>query len=82
MSRRVQLSLRAEQDLDQILNWLQQRSPQGATAWLKRWNETLSSCPATFNQPNAPSCRRLRFTFPILWTLGYNVRKDIVNRIV
>jgi plasmid stabilization system protein ParE len=33
----------AEIDLEQILSWLNQRSPRGAKLWLNRWNEALQS---------------------------------------
>lgn len=41
MSYRVELSARAQQDLDGILTWLHSRSPEGAAAWLARWREVL-----------------------------------------
>jgi len=41
MSFAVQLLWRAERDVDQILAWLQQRSPQGAAAWNLAWKDTL-----------------------------------------
>jgi plasmid stabilization system protein ParE len=41
MSFAVQLLWRAERDVDQILAWLQQRSPQGAAAWHLAWKDTL-----------------------------------------
>ncbi len=41
MKYRVELSFKAERDLDYILNWLQQRSPQGASTWYRRWKKLL-----------------------------------------
>jgi plasmid stabilization system protein ParE len=37
MSTEVELSFRAEKDLDDILAWMASRSPQGARMWLARW---------------------------------------------
>ena len=39
MTYQVELSFRAERDLDQILAWLSNRSRQGAASWLRRWNK-------------------------------------------
>ena len=39
MSYDVELSFRAERDLDRILGWIAERSPQGARNWLQRWKE-------------------------------------------
>ena len=39
MSTEVELSFRAEKDLDDILAWIASRSPQGARMWLARWKE-------------------------------------------
>lgn len=39
MTYQVKLTLQAERDLDHILEWLTQRSPQGAASWLRRWDE-------------------------------------------
>ena len=39
MSTEVELSFRAEKDLDAILAWISGRSPQGARMWLARWKE-------------------------------------------
>jgi plasmid stabilization system protein ParE len=41
MSHRVEISRQAERDLLQIQSWLQDRSPQGAAAWLDSWQEIL-----------------------------------------
>jgi plasmid stabilization system protein ParE len=41
MTYRVQLTFRAERDVDHILNYLVRRSPQGAATWAARWNEIL-----------------------------------------
>ncbi len=37
----VQLLWRAERDIDQILTWLHQRSPQGAATWHRAWKDTI-----------------------------------------
>jgi plasmid stabilization system protein ParE len=42
MSFQVELSRRAEGDLDRILAWIAERSPQGARNWLTRWEEVLA----------------------------------------
>ena len=50
MSTEVELSFRAEKDLDDILAWIASRSPQGARMWLARWKEVcrlLSERPET-----------------------------------
>ena len=50
MSTEVELSFRAEKDLDDILAWIVSRSPQGARMWLARWKEVcrlLSERPET-----------------------------------
>ena len=39
MSTEVELSFRAEKDLDGILTWIAARSPQGARMWLVQWKE-------------------------------------------
>ena len=39
MRYEVELSFRAEKDLDEILGWIAGRSPQGARRWLTRWEE-------------------------------------------
>ena len=31
----------AERDLDQIIGWIKNRSPQGASTWFQRWLEVL-----------------------------------------
>lgn len=41
MKFRVELLTQAEQDLDHILAWLRERSPQGSSAWYQRWLEVL-----------------------------------------
>lgn len=51
MSFRVDLTSRAERDVDAILGWIHERSPQGAATWYRRWNEVLRSLLA-----NAGSC--------------------------
>ena len=51
MKREINLTRRAEADLDSILTWLESRSPSGAVVWLK-------SLEATFEwlEENAASC--------------------------
>ncbi len=39
MSTDVELSFRSERDLDDILAWIANRSPQGARTWLAQWEE-------------------------------------------
>jgi plasmid stabilization system protein ParE len=41
MTFRVHLTSRAERDVDHILDYLFQRSPQGAATWAARWDEVL-----------------------------------------
>ena len=41
MTYDVELSLRAERDLDLILSWISERSPQGARNWIERWDEVV-----------------------------------------
>ena len=41
MTYRAGLTYRAERDLDHILAWLVERSPAGAAAWLRRWQEVI-----------------------------------------
>ena len=41
MKFNAQLSWRAERDLDRILAWLNERSPQGAASWLRVWDQTF-----------------------------------------
>jgi plasmid stabilization system protein ParE len=41
MSLDVQFLWRAERDVDHILAWLGQRSPQGAAAWHQAWKDTV-----------------------------------------
>lgn len=50
MSTEVELSLRAEKDLDDILAWIASRSPQGARMWLARWKEV---CRLLSEQPES-----------------------------
>jgi len=50
MSKDVELSFRAERDLDDILAWIARRSPRGARTWLAQWEEVyklLSERPET-----------------------------------
>ena len=47
MKFHAHLLWRAQRDLDHILAWLNERSPQGAANWLRKWDETfaiLESC--------------------------------------
>ena len=41
MSFRVRLHPQAQEDLDVILAWLSQRSPEGARTWYSRWQDVL-----------------------------------------
>ena len=41
MKLRVELSPKAERDVDDILTWIGQRSTKGAHTWSKRWDEVL-----------------------------------------
>ena len=41
MTYRAGLTYRAERDLDHILAWLAERSPDGAAAWHRRWQEVI-----------------------------------------
>ena len=41
MTFRVELARRAKQDLDDILTWIERRSPQGALTWSLRWHEVI-----------------------------------------
>jgi plasmid stabilization system protein ParE len=41
MIYRVDLTFRAERDVDRILQWLSERSPQGAATWDRRWQQVL-----------------------------------------
>ena len=41
MTYRVELTFRAERDVDLILKYLSERSPQGASTWAARWDEIL-----------------------------------------
>jgi plasmid stabilization system protein ParE len=43
MKFNAHLLWRAERDVDHILNWLNERSPQGAASWLRRWDETFAT---------------------------------------
>lgn len=41
MTYQVHLTYRAERDVDRILQWLSERSAQGATTWDRRWQQVL-----------------------------------------
>lgn len=43
MKFNAQLLWRAERDLDHILSWLNERSPQGAASWLRVWDQTFAT---------------------------------------
>ena len=42
MTYRIILQPSAESDVDQIVGYLAERSPQGAAAWCKAWNKLLA----------------------------------------
>ena len=42
MKFRAHLLWRAERDVDHILMWLNERSPQGAANWLRCWDQTVA----------------------------------------
>jgi plasmid stabilization system protein ParE len=42
MNYRVELTARAERDVDNILAWIADKSPQGAGTWLRRLSEVLN----------------------------------------
>jgi plasmid stabilization system protein ParE len=46
MSYQVELTRRAERDVDGILAWLAHRSSQGAEAWYERFNQVLEQLAA------------------------------------
>ena len=55
MTSRVHLTFRAERDVDRILDFLVERSPQGAASWVARWNEVLLELSQSANhKPIAP----------------------------
>jgi len=55
MTFRVHLTFRAERDVDHILSFIVERSPQGAATWAARWHEVLQELSETANQkPIAP----------------------------
>jgi plasmid stabilization system protein ParE len=43
MKFQAKLSWRAERDVEHILGWLHERSPQGAASWLRVWDRTFAS---------------------------------------
>jgi plasmid stabilization system protein ParE len=43
MSFVVSLLWRAQRDLDHIVTWLAERSPQGSAVWLEKWDEIVES---------------------------------------
>jgi plasmid stabilization system protein ParE len=55
MKFNAQLLWRAERDLDRILTWLNQRSPQGAANWLRAWDQTFLTLKSSADEyPLAP----------------------------
>jgi plasmid stabilization system protein ParE len=42
MKVKVELLWRAERDVDHILLWLNERSPEGAANWLRVWDKTFA----------------------------------------
>ena len=42
MTYRVELTEQAEHDVDHILGWISNRSPQGAATWSRRFDKVLS----------------------------------------
>ena len=52
MSYQVELTARAERDVDGILAWLAQRSSQGAMTWYERFNHVLEQLAANAEQCN------------------------------
>jgi plasmid stabilization system protein ParE len=47
MKFKAHILRRAERDVEFILTWLNERSPQGAEAWLRRWNQTIQALEST-----------------------------------
>lgn len=47
MSYQVELTSRAQRDLDGILGFLVSHSKRGATNWLRRWDEVVEQLTAT-----------------------------------
>ncbi len=47
MKFHVRLLSRAERDLDHIVTWLYERSPQGAQAWHDAWKKTCRTLQAS-----------------------------------
>jgi plasmid stabilization system protein ParE len=41
MNFRIEVTSRAERDIDEIVSWIAQRSPQGASSWLRRLEEVF-----------------------------------------
>lgn len=50
MKFKAHLLWRAQRDLDHILAWLNERSPQGAASWLRRWDETFTILESSANE--------------------------------
>jgi plasmid stabilization system protein ParE len=50
MKFNAQLLWRAKRDVDHILAWLNQRSPQGAASWLRAWDRTFASLESSADQ--------------------------------
>lgn len=47
MNLRVELTSRAERDIDGIIAWIAERSPRGAISWCQRLEEVLSQLSTT-----------------------------------
>ncbi|MCI0492724.1 MAG: type II toxin-antitoxin system RelE/ParE family toxin [Planctomycetes bacterium] len=43
----IRLLWRAERDIDHIVTWLHERSPQGAAAWHQVWKDTFNTLQAS-----------------------------------
>jgi plasmid stabilization system protein ParE len=41
---------RAERDIDHIVAWLNERSPQGAASWLRAWDQTFARLESSADQ--------------------------------
>ncbi|QEG35913.1 type II toxin-antitoxin system RelE/ParE family toxin [Bythopirellula goksoeyrii] len=55
MSFRVNLTLRAETDVSEILQYIRERSPQGAATWADRFDQVLAELTESANRkPLAP----------------------------
>ena len=50
MKFNAELLWRAERDVDHIVAWLNERSPQGAANWLQAWDETFATLELSADQ--------------------------------